>query len=111
MTLFDRNYVYPSDQWGGEFEERDGVIKSVRLIDDFYSIDVETQEGLITGYFPKLTGTPPEVGYMATIRIYRCGGGWYPDNRIVHWGKPEFFTAEPLATAKEEHGPPQERQT
>jgi hypothetical protein len=109
MTLFKSGFVYPNDQYGGEYEDLDGIIRSVRLITDSYAVDVETPEGKFTGYWPKLIS--PKISYMATIRVYRCGGGWYPDNRIIHWGMPEFFTAAPLATVEEKHGTSQKGQT
>lgn len=44
-------------------------------------VSVKVNDVIYNGYTPR----PPKVGYKATIRVYSCGGGWYPDNKIISW--------------------------
>ena len=95
MSLFDDRLVYPSDG-KGSYTELTGVVVGVREKSDpddrweEVRVDVYTQEGTFSGYTPR----PPKVGYMATIRIYRIGGGWYPDNEIIRWAAPTSLRGE-----------------
>jgi hypothetical protein len=86
--LFDNNYVYPSDRYGGQYIVLSGEILSVSEICDHLSISVKTDKGTFTGYTPILSCNP-KVGYIAQIKIYDCGGGWYPDNQIMGWSSSE----------------------
>jgi hypothetical protein len=79
--LFDRRFIYPSDQYGGIYLDLEGEIISV----DEFVVDVFTEYGKFTGYIDGNFGLEPVVGYKATIRVYDWGGGWYPDNRIISW--------------------------
>lgn len=89
MALFDPNLVYPCDSTG-PYTELGGTIVSVGEplhdddLDNSVAVKVETSEGAFTGYLT-YSRMLPEVGYRAIIRLYRSGGGWYPDDRIVGW--------------------------
>lgn len=62
------------------------VVKVGEPLGESVGVQVQTDEGAFTGYWWNLrSGWFPKVGYRATIRIYGCGGGWYPDNIIVSW--------------------------
>ncbi len=98
--LFEQPYdQYPSDTYGGRYREFEGRIISVSgYKDDDETDDLaviieneewDTWEGFAEGplaanlrrykkYFPN------EMHLLiATIRVYDCGGGWYPSNRIT----------------------------
>lgn len=91
--LFDKNFVYPCDDTG-EYIDLTGKIKSIDVDKGFDHIkyEVETEYGIFSGYQAKYVGMMKqpagwekryEDAYYATIRIYRAGGGFYPDNRII----------------------------
>lgn len=94
MGLFDPNLVYPCDREGGRHVDLEGVITKVGDIDiggeqlREVSVTVQTKHGPYTGFvrYPRTSAFCPEPGHHATIRVYDCGGGWYPDNRIISWG-------------------------
>ena len=86
MPLFDRNLVYPSDQTGPYVELEGKVLRIGEPISNSVSVQVETEHGIFTGYTAEGLGFP-EVGYLARIRIYDSGGGWYPDDLVVGWRK------------------------
>jgi hypothetical protein len=85
--LFDHALAYPQDGVG-PYTELDGIVTRVGTQDepdDEVAVTVKTADhGELTGYTPR----PPKVGYTARIRVYECGGGWYPDNRIMGWSCP-----------------------
>lgn len=86
--LFSPNFVYPNDGKSDyvELEGRITFVEPKQFRDGAYQIDVVTDHGVFTGYWdgpPSITG--PEIGYMARIRVYRSGGGYYPDNEIRGW--------------------------
>lgn len=82
--LFDPKYIYPSDDYGGEFITLTGeVIELGEPLSDSVSVKVKTDNGIFTGY--SLTKYAPKIGYTATIKIYNSGGGWYPDNEIMQY--------------------------
>lgn len=83
--LFDRNLVYPSDSIG-PFTELLGVVTVV----DELEVTVRTPEH---GEFTGFASQPPKVGYIAWIRIYNAGGGWYPDNRITRWSSGQTWVS------------------
>ena len=83
--LFDPNLVYPSDSEGGRYIELDGaVVELVHVLPNGERmLRVSTPKGIFTG-FSRFPGTyEPQIGDLATIRIYDAGGGHYPDNRIT----------------------------
>lgn len=84
MKIFDDNLVYPVDE-NGRYVEVDGyVVSTGEHLDlfDFFSVDVLTKFGTLTGYASSRFSVP-NIGCVATIRIYDQGGGWYPDDKIV----------------------------
>lgn len=93
MTIvFDPNVAYPSDRYGGEYQEFEGEAVEVEpwephapgscVADDDVRVVVELPNGeRFTGY----TKAPPPLGVTARIRIYNAGGGFYPDNQIQGW--------------------------
>lgn len=82
MRLFDDNLVYPRDEYGC-YIETDGYVISVgEPLSDCFSIGVSTKFGTFVGYASSHFHVP-NIGCIATIRIYDIGGGWYPDDRIV----------------------------
>lgn len=84
--LFSPDFAYPCDHVGA-YIELDGTIVNVhKPLGDCVGLDVETKEGCFTGYWHAPDHTP-EVGFQATVRVYHAGGGFYPDNRIVRWGR------------------------
>lgn len=84
MPLFDPDYVYPSDLEGGRYMECVGPIVEVALaLADHWKMTVRTEKGDHTGWLRKIDDFEPKVGDFACIRIYDCGGGWYPDNKIM----------------------------
>jgi len=81
-TLFQQSLTYPQDDTGEYTELVGEVVKLGTPIGDDVSVQVKTARGTYTGY----TQTPPpKIGNWARIRIYRAGGGWYPDNIITGW--------------------------
>lgn len=82
--LFDHDLVYPSDNYG-PYVELEGKVVLV----SHSRVDVEVEgHGGMTGYSDFIEARPetaPRPGYIATIRVYDAGGGWYPDNRIMGW--------------------------
>ncbi len=82
-NLFDNNLVYPCDDVG-EYVVLDGVISFIETTDRGYYIKVGTMHGIFGGWQASLRAKP-KIGYSARIQIYRSGGGYYPDNRIVGW--------------------------
>jgi hypothetical protein len=88
--LFDPDLVYPSDEVG-PFTELTGVVVSVgEPLGEEVRVDVYTHQGIFSAF----TLRPPKVGYMATVRIYDSGGGWYPDDRIVRWARPSNYPGD-----------------
>jgi hypothetical protein len=92
-SLFEPGVVYPSDHVG-EYVEVSGVILEVgEPLSDSVSVTIEVPpgvrgEGRHTGYWtgPGIErGDLPPVGGKATLHLYRAGGGWYPDDRVVSW--------------------------
>jgi hypothetical protein len=84
--IFKPGVSYPSDSTG-PFIDLEGPVMSLEDKDDESDPDEEvcvsvlTEHGIIKGW----TSRPPKVGYKATIRVYRIGGGWYPDFIIKGW--------------------------
>lgn len=73
--------AYPCDEVG-PYEDLEGPVTEVRgELCGEYPVTVLTDRGPVTGWTPR----PPKAGYTATVRVYRAGGGWYPDNRIMSW--------------------------
>jgi hypothetical protein len=86
--LFKRDLVYPSDEVGA-FEELIGVATHVGQAngDNETRVEVTTLEhGIFTAY---ARNYPPLVGSTCKIRVYRSGGGFYPDHRVMSWSRPE----------------------
>lgn len=59
---------------------------------EFGQIDVEIDNKIYTGYCDWISSaTPknriPKIGWKAKIRIYKIGGGFYPDNRVLGWSR------------------------
>lgn len=82
--LFELGYVYPSDSTG-EYTDLKGEVVAVRQpFPDSVCVTVRTKHGTFDGWTDRVMPLP-EVGYRATIRMYRAGGGWYPDNIIKSW--------------------------
>lgn len=70
----------------GEYIDHSGIVVKVEeQLSYDYPIYVCTEYGDLLGFTPN---GPPNVGDIATIRVYRCGGGWYPDSRIIDWHMP-----------------------
>lgn len=80
---------YPSDRTG-EYVDLEGVVIMSDDEDDAFKdeerkVVVKTKSyGEKDGWTFEGAAVPP-VGAIATIRCYRWGGGWYPDDRIVGW--------------------------
>jgi hypothetical protein len=93
-SLFDPNLVYPSDEVGPYLELHGDVLAvGASLSVTMYEarVNVRTPQGEFYGYtrWPwREGGFVPEAGMRATVRIYRAGGGWYPDNRITSVWRP-----------------------
>jgi hypothetical protein len=91
MMLFEPNTVYPNDSGVGgmgEYIDVEGEIISVGpSLDDAVKVTISSKHGAVSGWAHGPTGsyfsTHPMVGSRATIRVYRSGGGWYPDNRVI----------------------------
>lgn len=81
--MFDRNFVYPSDNVGF-YIKLEGTISEVSKCFDGWKAAVKTDKGTFTGYGEYHM---PCIGYLARIRIYDSGGGFYPDNSITGWSK------------------------
>ena len=81
--LFDNTFVYPSDEKGTYIDLDGEVIRVGEPLSNDVGITVKTHLGTYTGY--TYFKHAPHVGCIATIRVYRSGGGWYPDNKIVGW--------------------------
>jgi len=88
MSLFEPGLVYPSDSTGPyvDLEGEVVAVKGSALEDeDDYFARVRTPKG----EFECVGKKPgPERGYRARIRVYRSGGGWYPDDIVISWWKP-----------------------
>ncbi len=84
--LFDLSVVYPSDKTG-EYQDLEGPVVGIESDDDIgHFVTVQTIKGVFRGWIhPDITGPMPQVGYRATIRLYRSGGGWYPEDKIISW--------------------------
>lgn len=87
MPLFDPNLVYPQDRTG-VYADLEGVVTAVgEPLGNDVLVTVETDRGVFLGwtYVPLDQDPVVKIGYLATIRVYDAGGGFYPDNRIVSW--------------------------
>lgn len=81
--LFDRSFVYPSDEIG-PYIELYGIVESVGdTTGEDVSVTVSTDKGKFVGYY--LSKHAPPIGSRASIRVYDAGGGFYPDNKITGW--------------------------
>lgn len=83
--LFQSDLVYPSDE-NGIYIELERKVTSI----DEGRINLQIENETYYGYSDVYENKPeymPKLGYMARIRIYCCGGGHYPDNKIMGWHK------------------------
>lgn len=93
MSLFDANFVYPCDGFG-PYVELTGVVTQVERWEHdivhgyMVRVSVETERGTFVGFL-SYAPLPPEVGFQATIRVYRGEAGWYPDSHIMGWSSPK----------------------
>lgn len=90
-VLFDSQFVYPHDHVGAYVELVGPVVAHATPGDDDFSVDVETEYGVIQAF-----ATPPfakacRVGAWARIRYYQCGGGHYPDACVLSLGPAEAY--------------------
>lgn len=92
--LFQNGLVYPSDNIG-PYVDLPGTVVTVDddPLDDHVEVKVDTGDrGIFSGWI--LARIKPDVGCLATVRVYRAGGGFYPDNRIVGWSRNDGRVAE-----------------
>lgn len=84
--LFEPGFVYPSDHLGC-YTELNGRIVEIDDRDDFdyLFIFVQTEYGIFRGVWRPIGGHKPKVDYYAKIKVYRYGGGFYPDDVITSW--------------------------
>lgn len=76
-NLFEPGVAYPTDEMG-DFVELYGTVTGVS--DKLVTVDTDA------GTYSGVCELPePKIGYEAKIRIYRIGGGWYPDHRVTEW--------------------------
>jgi len=91
MNLFQDNLVYPNDDTGSYVELYGKVVETEEFLG---RINVEVDGIVYTGYNSFYEKHPedhmPKIGYYAKIKIYRCGGGFYRDNRITGWSKEKY---------------------
>lgn len=92
QRLFEPGFVYPSDYEGGRYVELEGLVvevgKSIDASSDFHEtpVTVRTEKGDFQGWWCRPARLEaPVVGDRATVRVYDCGGGWYPDDKITGW--------------------------
>ena len=95
--LFEPGFVYPCDGIG-EYEDLTGEIVGVDEFDDdddcvAVKVKIEGIEGcgVITGFWRlPSTRSAPKLGHYAKIKVYRSGGGFYPDDIITGWSVNKF---------------------
>lgn len=89
-VLFEDGIAYPTDEVG-EYIELEGKVVALEvefgIVDVLVKMDGSTTR-ILTGIWPISSGRhAPDYGCIATIRVYRSGGGRYPDNKITSWRK------------------------
>ena len=85
QPLWQKGVIYPSDEVG-EYVELEGTIVEIDdPMGDTVAMKVSVPGRGVWTVFDYLTHYMPKVGYDATIRTYRWGGGWYPDDRLMSW--------------------------
>ena len=97
--LFEPGFVYPCDSIG-EYEDLTGEVVHVDEFDDdddCVAVKVKIEDvAVITGFWRlpnsnrKSVWCAPLKGYYAKIRVYRSGGGFYPDDIITGWSITKF---------------------
>ena len=87
-SLFPRGFVYPRDDYGGDYIELEGVVLKRRVADgdDPFSVDVQTLRGRFYAFAKAYFDEFVFVGGWARVRVYNSGGGWYPDDRVMAAG-------------------------
>lgn len=88
--LFEPGFTYPSDSTG-PYTELEGEVVELGEPDEFegrttVNVYVNTERGKMSGWYEG--SHPPYPGCRATLRVYRSGGGWYPDDIITSWSSP-----------------------
>jgi hypothetical protein len=108
--LFDPKFVYPSDDVGA-YMDLEGIVvgienrfgspleeskneKAAREVleekprTDGMEVKVQTREcGVLTAFFYRISNSYPEVGFKAKIRVYESRPGFYPDPKLMSWGR------------------------
>lgn len=88
VYLFDEKFVYPSDEHGAYIE----LVGTIVCVDDLV-VTVQTENGVFTGYAEQRRCDwcgYPNIGQIATIKLYEQGGGRYPDHMIISWRSKEM---------------------
>lgn len=96
--MFKNGVEYPRDDVG-EFIEVQGP--AIDIVDgEPAKITIQSPDGEITGWahghLAEAARQLRTVGQYI-VRVYHCGGGFYPDNRVVGWRKTpdEHFVYHP----------------
>jgi hypothetical protein len=76
--IFEPDLVCPSDGIGSYVDLVGIVISSVSTFDSFL-VQVQT----LDRKFSAISKLQPKPGFLAVVRIYQSGGGFYPDNRVI----------------------------
>lgn len=91
--LFSKDFVCPCDDTG-PYTDLEGKVVWVaeppsKVLDEDFQVEVQTLEGTFSVWTLGSVAIrfPPKVGDNARIRVYRSGGGWYPDNRLMGWSR------------------------
>lgn len=91
--LFEDDVVYPMDDVG-PYNEVQGLVVGVSELEtegDCVKVTLDTEFGRQSGFWTvsPISRAHPVIGDTATLRVYRSGGGWYPDDRITGWRRPQ----------------------
>lgn len=84
--LFEKNIKYKSDEHG-EYIDVCGEVINVEMVKTVFVtnkciVTINTKDfGSIAG----IAYSAPQIGYTATIRVYRNNGNDYTDNELRSW--------------------------